>query len=218
MTTGDWETFVARELVAYIDAHYRTIPKLNSRGLAGHSMGGYGTLRIGMKHPETFSALYALSPCCLTPDFRQPMSADRTARIAAVQSPEEIAKADFMTKAMLASAAAWSPNPARPPNFLDLPWQNGETLPAIAAKWNANAPLVYVDQYIDELRGLRGLAVDAGDKDGSISATVKTIHGILDTYKVAHVFEIYDGDHINRIAGRIETKVMPFFSRSLAFQ
>ncbi|HEY5809068.1 MAG TPA: alpha/beta hydrolase-fold protein, partial [Povalibacter sp.] len=48
---GDWETFVARELVAWVDAHYRTLANPASRGLAGHSMGGYGTLRIAMKQP-----------------------------------------------------------------------------------------------------------------------------------------------------------------------
>lgn len=46
VNTGDWETFIARDLVWYIDTHYRTIPLRASRGL-GHSMGGYGTLRIG---------------------------------------------------------------------------------------------------------------------------------------------------------------------------
>ena len=57
LTTGDWEDYIARDLVSYIDSHYRTIADRNSRGLAGHSMGGYGTARIGMKHPEVFSAL-----------------------------------------------------------------------------------------------------------------------------------------------------------------
>src|SRR6185437_5998867 len=48
-TTGDFEKFISHDLVAYIDAHYRTIPDRMSRGLVGHSMGGYGATRIGMK-------------------------------------------------------------------------------------------------------------------------------------------------------------------------
>ena len=35
VTTGDFEQFVARDLVEYIDAHYRTIPNRLSRGLVG---------------------------------------------------------------------------------------------------------------------------------------------------------------------------------------
>src|SRR3989440_9499555 len=37
VTTGDFEQFVARDLVAYVDAHYRTITNRLGRGLAGHS-------------------------------------------------------------------------------------------------------------------------------------------------------------------------------------
>jgi enterochelin esterase-like enzyme len=65
VTTGDWESFIADDLVAYVDSHYRTIPNRMSRGLGGHSMGGYGTIRIGMKRPDVFSNLYIMSACCL---------------------------------------------------------------------------------------------------------------------------------------------------------
>ena len=57
VTTGDFENFIARDVVAYIDAHYRTIHKRTSRGLVGHSMGGYGATRIGMKHSDVFGSL-----------------------------------------------------------------------------------------------------------------------------------------------------------------
>src|SRR5438477_2231739 len=96
VTTGDWEDFVANELVAYVDGHYRTIAEASGRGLGGHSMGGYGTVRIGMKHPEVFSSLYALSPCCMAPS---PASGGRgMTRAEAIQSPAEVEKADFGTK------------------------------------------------------------------------------------------------------------------------
>ena len=65
VTTGDFENFISHDVVAYIDAHYRTIRKRESRGLVGHSMGGYGASRIGMKHPDVFGSLYIMSPCCM---------------------------------------------------------------------------------------------------------------------------------------------------------
>src|SRR5512136_1331894 len=65
VTTGDFERFIARDVVAYVDAHYRTIPDRRSRGLVGHSMGGYGATRIGMRHADVFGGLYIMSPCCL---------------------------------------------------------------------------------------------------------------------------------------------------------
>jgi S-formylglutathione hydrolase FrmB len=216
VTIGNWEEFISRDLVAYMDRHYRTLAKAAGRGLAGHSMGGYGALRLGMKFPEVFPFVYALSPCCLAPVNLQ--SGRPMPRAEAIQAYEELEKADFGTKAALASAAAWSPNPTKPPLFVDLPYQNGEFVPRIAAKWAANAPLAMLDQYITNIRRLKAIAFDAGDKDAGIAATIKTLDQTLRDYGVPHTFEIYEGDHLNRIAERIETKMLPFFSAHVAFR
>jgi S-formylglutathione hydrolase FrmB len=218
VTTGDWESYIAGELVAYIDSHYRTIPRSASRGLAGHSMGGYGTLRIGMKFPDVFSSLYALSPCCLTPNMNaQPQPTNMT-RALAVKTFEEVGKADFGTKASLASAAAWSPNPQNPPLYIDLPWKGGQVQPLVAARWVANSPLAMLDQYVPNLKRLRAIAFDAGDKDAGIAASIRVLDQILNAHGMAHTFEIYPGTHTSNIADRIEAKTVPFFSKNLAFE
>ena len=91
-----------------------------SRGLAGHSMGGYGALKIGMKRPELFGSLYLMSSCCLganrnpSPDSMKAAEAIKTR-----EQAEEAAKAPgFGVSTTLAEAAAWSPNPANPPLFV----------------------------------------------------------------------------------------------------
>jgi S-formylglutathione hydrolase len=212
-TTGDWEAFVAHDLVSYVDSHYRTIPEAMSRGLAGHSMGGYGTVRIGMKNPDVFSSLYILSPCCMSANINPP----RSTKAEAIHSAADLATADFGTKAQLASAAAWSSNPKNPPLFFDLPYKDGELQPAVVAKWAANAPLAMIDQYIANLRKMHAIAMDAGDKDEGIAATVRTLDQILTSYGIPHTFEIYPGNHVSGIAGRMETKALPFFSKNLSF-
>ncbi len=78
VTTGDFEKFIWHDVVSYIDAHYRTIANRNSRGLVGHSMGGYGASRIGMKHPDVFGALYIMSPCCMSSMVDGPGPADQS--------------------------------------------------------------------------------------------------------------------------------------------
>jgi len=60
--SANWERFVAEELVPYIDSHYRTLAHRMSRGLAGHDAGASAALAIGMRHPELFADLYAMSP------------------------------------------------------------------------------------------------------------------------------------------------------------
>ena len=61
MYAGNWERYVADDLVAYVDGHYRTLAHRMSRGLAGHDTGGAAALRIGMKRPEIFADLYLMS-------------------------------------------------------------------------------------------------------------------------------------------------------------
>ena len=57
LSTGNWEDFTVRELVSFIDRKCRTLARRESRGIAGHSMGGYGAVKLGMKHPEILAVL-----------------------------------------------------------------------------------------------------------------------------------------------------------------
>jgi enterochelin esterase-like enzyme len=95
VTTGDFEQFIAHDVVAYIDAHYRTIPDRQSRGLVGHSMGGYGATRIGMTHADVFGSLYIMSPCCLSPRPAGPANPEIEKALEAVKAPEDSAKLAF---------------------------------------------------------------------------------------------------------------------------
>jgi enterochelin esterase-like enzyme len=214
VTTGDFENFIAHDVVSYIDAHYRTLPNRESRGLVGHSMGGYGAARIGMKHADVFGSLYIMSPCCLSP--RPAPDADMAKTLEEVRTPEDSAKLPFFARATLASAAAWSPNPNNPPLFIDLPTKNGEAQPDILAKWTANSPLAFIDQYIGNLRRYRAISIDVGDQDGLRIDTAK-LHDVLDQYKIASSFEEYSGTHTSAVADRFQNHVMKFFSENLCF-
>jgi enterochelin esterase-like enzyme len=210
-TTGDFEQFIAHDVVAYIDAHYRTIPRRSSRGLVGHSMGGYGASRIGMKHPDVFGSLYIMSPCCMS---ARPANPDTEKTLESVKTPADSAKLPFGLRAQLASAAAWSPDPKNPPLYLDLPVKDGQVQADVLAKWAANAPLAFVDQYIGNLRQYRGIAIDVGDQDG-LRVDAGKLHQILDNYGIANTFEIYPGTHTSAVADRFQNHVLPFFSKNV---
>lgn len=60
--TGYFEDYVTQEVVALIDSTYRTIAAAESRGLCGFSMGGFGTLYLGLRHPDIYGAIYAIGP------------------------------------------------------------------------------------------------------------------------------------------------------------
>ena len=216
VTTGDFEAFIAHDLVAYIDAHYRTIQDRRSRGLAGHSMGGYGTARIGMKHPDVFGALYLMSPGLTMGGPPGATSPEAQTALNAVHSPADAINLPFSARAQLSLAAAWSPNPKNPPLYLDLPNKDGAPQPDVLAKWAANSPLVFVDQYIGSLRRYRAIGMDVGDQDSLRDATAR-FHDILDSYQVANTFEVYPGTHTSNVALRFQDHVIPFFSKALRF-
>ena len=224
VTTGDFENYVARDVVAYIDAHYRTIPQRESRGLVGHSMGGYGASRIGMKHADVFGALYIMSPCCMSPmtgggpaDHMKEMAIENEKKIAALKSPADAAAAlPGFGIAQLATAAAWAPDPKNPPLYLDLPTKDGVPVPEIQAKFAANSPLAFVDQYIGNLKRYRAISMDVGDQDGLRFDAAK-LHAIFDSYGIANGFEIYSGTHTSAVADRFQNHVLPFFSKNLCF-
>jgi S-formylglutathione hydrolase FrmB len=222
-TIGDWETFIAQDLPAFIDNRYRTIASRESRGLAGHSMGGYGTMRVAMKQPASFSALYAMSSCCLMNDpaagrgagargDAAPGRGDGAGRGAAGRGAA--GRGNAMANALAAQAAAWAPNPHNPPQYFDLPTKDGEIQPIIAAKWPANSPLVMVDQYVPALKTMQAIALDVGDKDPFVT-TNRQLSEALTRLTIANSIEVYDGDHGNRVGERFASKVLPFFSKHL---
>lgn len=214
IATGDWEGFIARDLVSYMDSHYRTIPDRASRGLAGHSMGGYGTFRIAAKYPRVFSSIYILSACCLNANLNP--NPQGSAGAEALKSPEQAKGADRGTAVVLAEAAAWSPNPQNPPFYFDLPAKDGSIQPAIVAKWAANAPLAMIDQFATSLKTLR-IGMDVGDKDG-LAGSNRELNRVFNSYGIQTDFEVYDGDHTNHIVDRMEKVVLPFFAKNLSFR
>ncbi len=226
ITTGDFERFISHDVVAYMDAHYRTIPERTSRGLVGHSMGGYGASRIGMKHPDVFGALYIMSPCCLSPmgaggpgpaDKMKEMAMANEKKIAGAKSPSEAASLlPGFGAAQLATAAAWAPDPNNPPLFFDLPTKDGMPVPEVQAKFTANAPLIFVDQYIGNLKQYHAIAMDVGDQDG-LRVDAGKLHDVFDKYGIANSFEIYPGTHTSAVADRFQNHVIPFFSKNLCF-
>src|ERR1035438_2088569 len=143
-----------------------------------------------------------------------PVNPETEKTLESVRTPADSAKLPFGLRAQLASAAAWSPNPQNPPLYLDLPTKNGVVDQEVIAKWAANAPLAFVDQYIGNLRRYNSISIDVGDQDG-LKAGATKLHEILDSYGIANGFEIYSGTHTSAVADRFQNHVMPFFAKNL---
>ncbi len=211
VTVGNFRDFIATDLVRYIDANYRTIPTREGRGLAGHSMGGYGTWVVGMTHPEVFNAIWAQSACCVSPRTETPESA---AAMAAVPR-DGVDDSGFGMRAGLASATAWAPDPTNPPFYVQWPLaEDGSVDQHVIAQWAANSPYAMVASHVSALESFSAIGSDVGTQDGLI-ADDTLISQQLDRFGVEHIFETYEGNHVNRIGERFSSVVLPFMARHL---
>jgi S-formylglutathione hydrolase len=229
--TGNWEDYIFRDLVQNIDANYRTIRKPESRGIAGHSMGGYGAVTLAMKHPDVFSAVYALSPCCL--GMEGDFTSDNPAWLKTIRlkskdqlNPRPQSLDDFYPLAFIAISAAFSPNPERTPFYADFPYKEVEggrleKNESVYARWRAKMPLYMIDENKDNLLKLRGIVIDYGQNEefSHIRITSQLFSKALAEKNIPHVFEMYEGgDHGSKIRQRFETRVLQFFSEKLEGQ
>lgn len=219
VTTGSWEDYIVSELVAFIDKNYRTLAKAESRGIAGTSMGGYGALKIAMKHPDVFGAVYGNSSCCLV--MAPPAVISESAGPAAkLTSFEEAEKAPVPVRISLAYAAAFSPNPSNPPFYVDRPiTANGGDAglsTTVLGRWQANIPINMVDQFVTNLRRLH-IAFDIGTQDRLLESN-RQFRDALKRNRIEHTYEEFEGGHTDKTRERVGTKILPFFSRVLVAQ
>lgn len=187
-------------------------------------MGGYAAIKLGMKHPDIYGAVYALSPCCFA--WSTDLSGDnllwsKTISLKSIGREEE---KEFYPKFFISVATAWSPNPNCPPFYVDLPFEmvDGKVRPKEPAysRWAANLLLMMAGQYRTNLARLSGIGFDYGSPDQfkHIPLGCRDFSEFLKANDISHRVEEYQGDHFNHIRERIETRLLPFFSELIARQ
>src|SRR5262245_59918685 len=79
-----WEDAIVTEFIPMIESTYRVNATRAQRGISGTSMGGYGALKIAMKHPDLFGSVSAHSPVLLQDLSAAKVSAGRLQRFQAL--------------------------------------------------------------------------------------------------------------------------------------
>ncbi len=128
---GNWQDFITQDLVGYIDTHYRTLAEAKHRGIMGHSMGGHGAIRIGLQHPELFSAVYGMNPSMM--GWGGDVSAEIPAFDILLSSsdPSSHFETNFYVPTIIGISQTFSHNPDNPPFFAEYPFKkdNGNIVP-----------------------------------------------------------------------------------------
>ena len=221
-TTGRWEDFISRDLVAWTDAHFRTIARRESRGLGGASMGGFGALMIAMRHGDPFSAVYSASTCCTQRASIFDAGRDRVAweAVATLRSFSDAAKASSRTRSYLSLATAFVPDSSAPPLYFSFPFVRADSgwfvNPAVLARWDANVPMRILASRAGALKQLRALQLDHGKNDDVVPiAEARALDSALTRAGVRHAFVTYAGKHFDDPEERLASHIFPFFSRAL---
>ena len=81
-----FDDYIVKDVIEYMDAHYRTIPEPFARAIAGVSMGGFGAMLLGLEHHDMFAAIGSFSGALAAAHHEPPplpanaTEADRKAR------------------------------------------------------------------------------------------------------------------------------------------
>ncbi|MFL6620035.1 MAG: alpha/beta hydrolase [Povalibacter sp.] len=225
--TGQWEDFVVDELVPYVDAHFRTLTSVESRGITGDFLGGYAAFKFAMLHPDKFSAVYALHPVGTGQGLIPIASRFDWRKVNTARSWDDLAN-DGYAQVFTAMAQAYLPNPNRPPFYCDYVVELKDNVLTLNP---ANAQRLYssflLDQlvplHVENLRKLRGIKFDWGRYDANPDHVYsnQAFTRVLDQYGIEHEAEEYRGNHYEKNwteHGRVEDSLLPFFNRHLSFE
>jgi S-formylglutathione hydrolase FrmB len=204
--TGNYETYLVDELIPCIDRTLCTLAAREHRAVAGKSSGGFGALRLAMKHPDQFSAVACHSgdmsfELCYKPNFPaaakilEHYSGSIARFLTAYENAEKKPQREFALLDLIAMAAAYSPDAGKcaPANML-LPF-NPHTCEPVEAVWKAWLkfdPVEMIEQevYQDALHSLNLLFLDCGTLDEynlqfghRIFSAKATQHGIVHHYE-----------------------------------
>jgi S-formylglutathione hydrolase FrmB len=222
--TGNWADYIVKDVVNYVDQHYRTIAKKESRGIAGMSMGANGALKICMLYPEIFNAVYGATPATL--NWSDGINTSLTAfkEISKAKNEEAIGES-FPAKLFIDLARTYSPNLNKLPFYADMPaYYLGDSLiidTATVNKWTVNFVTNMITSHLSALKSLRAIKIDWGRNDAGrhVPVTCLEFSKKLEWYGISHEAEEYLGVHAGNmkgVNGRIYTEILPFFDANLA--
>ena len=174
--TGRYHSYLCDEIVAWVDARYRTLASRDHRGVMGKSSGGFGAMITPMLRPDLFGGLAthagdALYELCYVPEFAKAVRflreyegdilrwwEDFRSRVAF--SKEE----DDVLLMLLGVTACFS---ARQDGTPELPFdpRTGVLRDEVWQRWLDWDPTRMVPRYVNAMRSLRAIWIDAGTKD-----------------------------------------------------
>jgi S-formylglutathione hydrolase FrmB len=206
--TGDYEDYLTREIVPFVDENFRTINDKNSRAVMGKSSGGYGALIMALRHADVFGLACSTSgdayfEFCYFPGIVEGFHAFKGNPRGLIEKfwneTERKGKHDFAALNTIGMSACYSPNPESDLGF-DLPFdlETGEIREDVWEKWLEHDPVRLVEKSVENLKSLRLLYIDAGTKDEfALDLGARILCKRLKDFDIPHIHEEFDDGHFN---------------------
>lgn len=205
--TGRYQTYLADEVVPFLDRELRTIPLREARAVVGRSSGGFGALRLGMDRPEVVSVIGSHAGDAGFEVSMRPMLTSAAIEIESaggltafaeeipLSGPKNASQFDAIF--VLAAAAAYSPDAQRFP-FADLPVSlaTGQLRKDVWDRWLQHDPVERVDVSTAALQKMSLIYMDAGNRDEhGLHFAARVLNDALSTRGLPVQYEEYDGGH-----------------------
>lgn len=237
--TGNWDDFIAQDIVRYMDEHYRTLPNRSSRGISGYAVGGFGALSVAMRHPDVFGSVYSMNPTLFdvdglagSPLFSEQHTIDTVLDLQAhelmtrsindaISAMQHAGDAQFS----VAYGTTFAANPQGKPPYMDYPYkrQNGGIFrdEAIWQRWEAgfgNLPNKII-QYKESLKKLSNIALACGNSTPYIWALqgCRAFSKQLTDANITNQLLTFPGAVEPDLRQGIRGYALPFFSEKLTF-
>lgn len=216
---GNYEQYVAQEVVSYVDHHFRTIPDRNSRGVFGISSGGFGAWHLGSRNPDVFGAMALQNADSYFEYTHKPWFYQFYDSIFPEQ-PNGPIEGVRLSRLCYGLSACYTPNPTQPPFYVDLPidYPSGEVIQPLWEQWLSYDPVVSWRNRVDNLRQLRGILLDVGYNDEyGLHYGHRLLSRGLTSVGITHQVEEHDGCHDARLFERFQL-ALRWFSDVLNLQ
>lgn len=203
---GPYESYLVREVAPFVDARYPV--REGPRAVTGKSSGGFGALRLGMRHPELFGAVGSISgdvafEDSLWPELLAmlrglvPFAGDPERFLEQFLSEPDLSGDGHAVINALAMAACYSPSTESPLGF-DLPidLRTGARVESVWKRWLAFDPLNAVVEDAASLKRLRLLHLECGLRDEyHLQWGTRRLSERLRELGVPHHHEEHPGSH-----------------------
>lgn len=206
--TGDYEDYLTKEIVPFIDENLKTINDRSARAVMGKSSGGYGALVLAMRRADIFGLACSTSGDCYFeygyftefPKAFRGMKGDPMKLVDKFyDEKQKKGQNDFDALNILAMSACYSPDPESQYGF-DLPFDlaTGERREEICEKWLAHDPVRMVEKYSENLKKLKLLYIDAGSRDEFfLDIGARILCDRLNKLGIDFIHEEFDDGHRN---------------------